>query len=138
MLIEIDGESHEHSFQAYSASSGMDPMGCLRQTQVCMHQQHYLDPKYHGAGSSLAKAVHVGTGEDENKTKMIINVSFGLLFVGIILFAVKIFFGLNGHAITPVSNLMPAHPVNRPEVAPSPHHPCPTQKNAPVNLMRFA
>ena len=31
----------------------LNPMGCFQQGSAMMNQQHYLDPKYHGAGSTI-------------------------------------------------------------------------------------
>ena len=40
--------------QAYD-NTGPDPFGLLKQAGQCLNQQHYLDPKYHGAGHGLVR-----------------------------------------------------------------------------------
>merc|ERR1711907_119493 len=49
----------------------LNPMSCFKQANTCIQQQHYLDPKYHGTGSTLAQMIQNKTG-DEEVTKRVI------------------------------------------------------------------
>merc|ERR1711966_638337 len=40
-----------------SSQNPLDPMACFKQTTAYIQQEQYLDPKYHGAGSTIAHMI---------------------------------------------------------------------------------
>lgn len=80
-----DFEAAPHDFssnisEAYS-NNAMDPLACLKQTNTCLNQQHYLDDKYHGVGSTVAKAIHENTGQDKERTSKLIALVTGVSLI---------------------------------------------------------
>merc|ERR1712070_1161880 len=74
-----------------------------RQHFKCMQQQHYLDPKYHGAGSTLAHIIQEKTGDEAMTKRILTTICVAVITsVALILFFVVIS-DFEGPAAEPVA-----------------------------------
>jgi len=81
----------------------LDPMACFKQTSQCIQQQHYLDPKYHGAGSTLAHIIQEKTGDEAMTKRILTTICVAVITsVALILFFVVIS-DFEGPAAEPVA-----------------------------------
>jgi len=85
-LSAFDGPRNVASAYDGSNPNPLNPMACFKQTTACIQQEQYLDPKYHGTGSTVAHMIHEKTG-DKAMTKRILTTLCVAMVTSVVLIA---------------------------------------------------